>query len=277
MNGDYELCTDRVEEYRSHMACPSNPRRVLEHLFDAVGQNEYVNGAIGRLLRNSDCPTVCILGSATTDNLTSVIEFVTRERQGREATISLVEMDREAVTTHERAAESLGHRYQNIRIHIIEGDMRILSQYVSNVDLVISDMTINFNGSDVQNLVTLGQIRFVLENNGLVLFSCVVDGRYESKKYGANQERASVDPIRPNTFTASGPLRLAWTVPYYEELLFQEQGFDFITFDQAVGKAWKPPFRRYLLAPRKKFYEERIARFRRYGHVYLSIGSPSLD
>ena len=70
--------------------------------------------------------------------------------------------------------------------------------------------------------------------------STVVDARYESKRYGHDQEKAPINKNRPWEFIgAENLLRKCFTVPYYKQLI-RDSRFDVVAeFDIEEGKRWK--------------------------------------
>jgi len=88
----------------------------------------------------------------------------------------------------------------------------------------------------------------ILKPKGYVLISVVIDNRYESARYGTNQQKAPLNHHKPWTFKAQENLeRHCFTVPYYQEL-FKKAGFKVVKqFDTKAGKAWQPAFRRFFL------------------------------
>lgn len=127
-------------------------------------------------------------------------------------------------------------------------------------DIVINDCAINFNISDAQNKRTLTEVKRVLKSDqSLCIMSTVVPRRYDSAKFGQDQELVPKELIdQPVDFfplTFSEPSteisRKCWPVPYYKNL-FKGAEFNFHEFDSLRGKSYFPEksgisYRRFVL------------------------------
>ena len=143
---------------------------------------------------------------------------------------------------HQERAEKMGLS----NIHVNYDDIRNSNFKDKFFDVIINDFRLNFNLNDKQNTQAMKNIFRLLKAEGSILISVVVDARYESKRFGADQEKAPTNKDKPWTFAADEGLeRKCFPVPYYKRL-FKKSGFKIVKeFDIDEGKIWFTKFKHY--------------------------------
>jgi DNA-binding winged helix-turn-helix (wHTH) protein len=240
-NSGYVLITDGVtieaepeikvagtlptKSYLEYMNNPENPRQVYKNLFAAA-----------KPLPNAK--KILAVNSYSFDNVDSLKKYYPHSE------VYFSNFDSRALKLHEERMRIL----KLSGFHSVYDDIRQSIFKDSFFDLVINDFRLNFNSNNKQNKEAVSGMYRILKAGGTVLISLVVDPRFESEKYGLNQEKAPVNKDKPWNFVAQeGLTRKCFTVPYYKKL-FADTGFKNIEeFDIDNGKSWTPPFRRFKL------------------------------
>lgn len=214
-----------TQEYLEYMNNPKNKRRTLKDLFK-------------NLPLKISAQKILVVNSFSADNVSAVF------KQFPQATTYFSNFDLRALEIHQEKINELNAR----RFSTVLDDLR-QSLFRNNFfDLIINDFRLNFNTNHRQNLQAMASTFRILKPRGKVLVSVVVDGRFESPKYGCNQEKAPLNKYKPWTFKAQENLpRFCFTVPYYC-WLFKDCGFQIgKEFDLKNGQSWILPYRRFLL------------------------------
>lgn len=91
------------------------------------------------------------------------------------------------------------------------------------------------------NKQMMTNMKRVLKPGGWLLLSTLVDARYESARYGKDQEKAPIIKHRSwETIGEEGLRRWCFTVPYYKQLITRV-GFRLMAeFDIEEGKRYNP-------------------------------------
>lgn len=214
-----------TDEYLAYMNDQKRVRKVYRDLFLAMQKEGITNPKFS----NSQIRLLCV-NSYSYDNVDSVVAWAPR------AQIYFVHYDPRAIELHQTRVQELG---VIDRVSCWHDDLRESKLKEASFDLVINDFRLNFNQDDAQNRAMMRETYRVLKPGGVVLISCVVDGRYENARYGVDQEKAPLNTNKPGTFQADEHLvRRCWSVPYYRQL-FEKAGFSEIAeFDIEEGKRW---------------------------------------
>lgn len=234
------------EEYLEYMNNTSNIRKTLVDLFKSLKKENI------KLLNIKD-PMILVINSYSHDNVDAIASWLSNNKQ-QEARVIFSHLDDRAIKIHQKRIFDLGFEH----IETVYDDIRKTRLTPQSFDLVISDFRLNFNHNDEQNQEAMHGINKVLKSNGLILISVVVDSRYESSRFGKDQEKAPINKKSPHVFKFTENLeRFCFTVPYYKKL-FIDRGFKIIKeFDVKEGKTWfskekfipnqEPTYRRFLL------------------------------
>lgn len=234
------------EEYLKYMNDTSNIRKTLVDLFKSL-KKENIK------LLNFKNPMILIINSYSHDNVDAIANWLPDNKQ-QVARVIFSHLDDRAIKIHQKRIFDLGLDH----IEMIYDDIRKTRLTPQSFDLVINDFRLNFNHNDEQNQEAMRGINKVLKSNGLVLISVVVDSKYESSRFGKDQEKAPINKKSPHVFKFTENLeRFCFTVPYYKKL-FIDRGFKIIKeFDVKEGKTWfskekfipnqEPTYRRFLL------------------------------
>jgi len=234
-----------TDSYLAYVNNPYNPRKVYADLFLAL-KNEKLNIP-------QPVDSILAINSYSFDNIDTLIAAYPH------ASAYFTNFDDRALKIHdERIRELSLNSYQTLY-----DDIRTTRLQPNSFDLVVSDFRLNWNSDHQQNVSAMVNIYNLLKDMGTLLLSVVVDVRYESDKYGHDQEKAPLNLNKPWHFEAQERLtRLCHTVPYYKKL-FTDAGFVLQhEFDIAEGKRWstglvdvspltRPSYRRFLLTKSK--------------------------
>jgi len=214
-----------TQTYLEYMNNSENPRKVLEDLFNSIK----IEGSPKNII---------VINSYSCDNINTMSKYFKKSH------VYFSNFDQRALDIHQERIEKLGL----INFYTAHDDIRNSVFKDNYFDLVINDFRINFNTSDSQNIAAMKNMYRISSSNSQALISVVVDPRYESNKFGENQDRAPTNKDKPWTFSAQENLtRFCFTIPYYKRL-FKQTGFKIIKeFDIDNGKKWNPPYRRFLL------------------------------
>lgn len=238
-------------QYIEYMNDPKNIRKTLTDLFNSM-KKEKINNFLYDLLEKPDGLSILIINSYSHDNVDSVVNWLSTRGKKDKAVFS--HFDDRALKIHQKRVFDLKSEH----IEVIYDDIRQTRMTTNTFDLVINDFRLNFNSSNDQNVKTMKNTRRILKENGFALVSIVVDARYESSRYGKDQEKAPINKNAPFTFRFKENLdRFCQTVPYYKSL-FEKNGFKIVKeFDVSEGKTWfskekfipnhEPTYRRFLL------------------------------
>jgi len=216
-----------TQGYLEYMNNPKNKRKTLKDLFRALPIKE--NPLKGNVL---------VINSYSTDNVDAIA------KRSKNCHVYFSNFDKRAIKMHSDRIDEL-----NLDTFYAELDDIRNSVFKDNYfDFVINDFRLNFNTNDQQNLEAIKNIYRITKPGGKIIISFVIDPRYESVRYGANQEKAPTNKGKPWTFKAEENLtRFCFTIPYYKRL-FENAGFKINKeFDIDNGKKWNPPYRRFLL------------------------------
>lgn len=216
------------KEYLEYMNDSKRVRKVYKDLFAAIEEESAFK------IKHKPTRILCV-NSYSYDNVDSVVSWVKQNNWG-EVKIYFTHYDPRAVEMHTERIKELG---VSSYVESQYDDIRESKLKESTFDIVINDFRLNFNQNDVQNKSTLKHVWRILKNQGIAIFSTVVDGRYEHLRYGQDQELAPVNANKPGMFQADEHLvRRCWSVPYYRQL-FEKSGFASIReFDIEEGKRW---------------------------------------
>ena len=231
--GDNDI---KEQEYRDYMTSRPNKKVVLKDLFVAVEKEISVRQRINMLLSKAEPLTIVIVGSATPENIDTIFRAI-EPRKNKSDRIIVLDVDEKTAQQHQTFAKNIN----KTQINVLQGDMRAIPLPSDSTDLVICDMTINYNKTTIENEVAIGEVRRICkpQRSGGVIFSPVVDAKYDEPMYGTNQENVPADAINtPGEFNAlpDGSLkRLCWPLPYYRQLL-GKNFMDIIEFDIEEGK-----------------------------------------
>lgn len=211
--------------YLEYMNNPKNPRQVIANLFAS-------------LKKHPKAAKILVINSYSFDNVDAL------SSKYPDSVVFFSNFDTRAISLHQNRIDELNltnfhSTYDDIRNSVLSSEQ---------FDLIINDFRLNFNTNNYQNIKAVTNMHKLLKPGGTILVSVVVDPRYESKKFGENQNKAPTNKDKPWHFqNDEGLERKCFTVPYYIRL-FKAVGFREITeFDTEKGKVWNPPFRRYKL------------------------------
>ena len=233
-----------LHHYLEYMNNPKNVRKTLFDLFKAVK-----NENIGSHLKQA---TILVINSFSYDNIDAVSQWLTKRKISSRVIFS--NFDDRAIKIHLKRINELNLK----NFDVLFDDIRKTRLEKESFDLVINDFRLNFNTNHKQNIKAMKNTWKVMSPGGLALISVVVDPRYESPRFGDDQQKAPINKSAPATFIFMENLqRFCFTVPYYKKL-FLNSGFKIIKeFDVEEGKSWykkhqytknqEPAFRRFLL------------------------------
>jgi DNA-binding winged helix-turn-helix (wHTH) protein/ubiquinone/menaquinone biosynthesis C-methylase UbiE len=236
--------------YLRYMNNPKNPRKVLADLFVAMDK-EQINRYLDNLF-NQPPINILVINSYSFDNVDALADWLIKQKITAKTIFS--NFDEGALNIHQKRIETLG--FDNIKS--LFDDIRQTRLAPNSFRLVINDFRLNFNSSHQQNVSALKNIYKLLKPKGYAIISTVVDCRYDSPRFGTDQEKAPINKSSPWTFIFLESLRrYCFTVPYYKKL-FTKTGFKIIKeFDIEEGKGWtkkyprdpsrQPNYRRFLL------------------------------
>ncbi len=239
------------EEYLKYMNDISNIRKTLIDLFKST-KKESIDQYLKKSLIDIKEPMILVINSYSHDNVDAITSWLSNNDLHTRVIFS--HLDDRAIKIHQKRIFDLGLEH----VEVIYDDIRKTRLTPKSFDLVINDFRLNFNSDHEQNQEAMYGIRRILKSNGLVLISVVVDSRYESSRYGVDQEKAPINKSSPHIFMFKENLeRYCFTVPYYKKL-FIKSGFKIIKeFDVSEGKTWfnkekfipnrEPTYRRFLL------------------------------
>jgi DNA-binding winged helix-turn-helix (wHTH) protein len=228
VDGDLKLenpGTLPTKPYLEYMNDLKNKRRVLEDLFKVLKLNKTPH-------------EILIINSYSFDNVDAAAKSFPKSE------VFFTNFDPRALKLHQDRTDKL----KLTNFHSMHDDIRKSVLKDGLFDLVINDFRLNFNTSNAQNKLAMTNICRILRPGGKAVISVVVDARFESEKYGRNQENAPINKDKPWKFIAQEGLeRKCFTVPYYKRL-FEQSGFKTVLeFDIKQGKNWSPPYRRFIL------------------------------
>jgi len=196
--------------------------------------------------------TILVVNSFSYDNIDAISQWLTKGSITSRVIFS--NFDDRAIKIHLKRINELNLN----NFDVLFDDIRKTRLKKESFDLVINDFRLNFNINHKQNVKAMKNTWKVLKPGGLALISVVVDPRYESSRFGTDQQKAPINKSAPATFIFMENLqRFCFTVPYYKKL-FLNSGFKIIKeFDVEEGKSWfrkhqykksqEPSFRRFLL------------------------------
>ena len=227
-------------QYLEYMNDSQKSRRVYSDLFQAIEQE------------NVPIPPhpqkILSINSYSYDNVDTLAQ------KFPQAELYFINFDPRAVQLHSQRIQQL--KLNNAFAFL--DDIRQTKLQPESFDLIINDFRLNFNLSYQADRLTMTQTHQLLNSTGLVLISVVIDARYESSKYGQNQEKAPLNLNQPWHFHGlEGLIRHCHTIPYYKRL-FRLTHFQIVQeFDFDNGRHWgdihstnplvRPYFRRFLL------------------------------
>ncbi len=239
------------EEYLKYMNDTTNIRKTLADLFKSI-EKEKINKYLEKSLNDIKEPMILVVNSYSHDNVDAISSWLLNHHFY--ARVIFSHFDDRAIKIHQKRIFDLGLE----NIEAIYDDIRKTRLTINSFDLVINDFRLNFNSNHEQNQQTIYGIKKILKSDGMVIISVVVDSRYESSRYGVDQEKAPINKRSPHKFMFKENLeRYCFTVPYYKKL-FTKSGFEIVKeFDVAEGKTWfskekftpnhEPTYRRFLL------------------------------
>jgi DNA-binding winged helix-turn-helix (wHTH) protein len=229
------------QEYLNYMNNPKNIRKTLFDLFSALRSQSLENNILPNL--NQAHPArILIIDSYSADNIDAVSGWISQTMLVNPE-IYFTGFDERALQLHRLKINSGVYPFQ---IQVLYDDIRQSKIKSGIFDLVINDFRLNFNTTHTQNILSVKAMRRILKPQSFSLISVVVDPRYESSRFGKDQEKAPLNIHSPGIFYADEHLpRNCHTVPYYKSL-FQKAGFRIITeFDIKEGKSWVTGFKSY--------------------------------
>lgn len=232
------------DSYLTYMNDPGKVRKTLADLFTSLPAD--FRPLPGNIL---------IIDSYSADNIDALYDWTKKYPELSSAQIFFSHFDDRSLDIHRQRITDIGSE----NIFPIYDDIRNTRLKPQTFSLIVNDFRLNFNLSHRQNLRSLKNIYDLLIPGGSVLISVVVDARYESPRFGKDQEYAPLNIYRPWTFMAAENLRRnCYPVPYYTKI-FTDQKFKIVSeFDLSEGHNWAkqfispslsdPPFyRRFLL------------------------------
>ncbi|MBU1085542.1 helix-turn-helix domain-containing protein, partial [Patescibacteria group bacterium] len=234
--------TRPTKAYLDYMNNPKNPRQTIKDLLKALDNSSFAP-KLKSVLKTNHHPAILVINSYSYDNVDALHGY-TKNILKTPIPIYFTNSDDRALEIHRHQAQKLNLNH----IVTLYDDIRYSRLQSNSFSVVINDFRLNFNTTHKQNQLAMKNTHRVLKDKGLVLISVVVDDRYESSRFGTNQQKAPLNHHKPWTFIAQENLqRNCFTVPYYKEL-FQNANFKVIKqFDTKAGKSWQPAFRRFLL------------------------------
>ena len=239
--------------YIEYMNNPKNIRKTLYDLFKSLGK-QIQKSLKTRFLRRSEIK-ILIINSYSADNVDAAKNWTRSLFKNKKVDIFFSHYDRRSIEIHQKRIDLIKAN----NIFTIFDDIKNTKLKPRSFDIVINDFRLNFNSNHSQNVSSVKNTKEILKTDGISLISVVVDARYESQRYGKDQEKAPVNKNKPWIFESVEKLpRFCFTVPYYKKL-FKILGFKVIKeFDIEEGKKWLKHFktnpdrgltyRRFLLA-----------------------------
>lgn len=238
--------------YFQYMNNKRNVRKTLIDLFDSM-YREGVDRDMQTLLQSPTPLHVLVINSFSFDNVDAIHDFIAKRHNANDVII-FSNFNDSALKIHQKRVEELKLPH----IEVLYDDIRNTRLVKNSFDLVVNDFRLNFNSHHTQNVNSMKNIRSLLKKGGKALISVVVDPRFESARFGEDQEKAPINKYAPSTFIVTEKLlRYCFTIPYYKQL-FKLTGFDVVReFDIEEGKSWykklaytpdkEPSYRRFLL------------------------------
>jgi hypothetical protein len=218
-----------------------------------AAKNEHILTLITEKLTNSSFPSILAINSYSADNVDACLQMMSL--QHLKAQLTWTHYDHRALELHHQRIQAL----HAIEAQVVADDIRSTHLMPNNYDLIINDFRMNLNDTDKQNQAMLDGMKLVIRNGGYALVSIVVDARYETQRYGKNQEKAPIHSNSPWIFSGSEHYpRYCWPAPYYRQR-FKKCGWEIVKeFDVDEGKKWvtqmrdiedtkSPHYRRWLL------------------------------
>lgn len=236
-----------TQEYIDYMNNPKNVRKTLYDLFKSLGKTIFKP------------KNILVVNSFSIENISHLNNWI-NEIQTKPEVCIFSNFNESIIKYHQEEINNLNLE----NFSALYDDINLTRLKENYFDLIINDFRLNFNNNHMQNLNSMKNMNKLLKNDSQVLLSVVVDPRYESKKYGKNQEKAPINKNSPCTFEADEHLpRKCFTVSYYKQLI-KKSGFKILSeFDLLEGKRWiknldqnkkfLPTYRRYLLKKTSHF------------------------
>jgi DNA-binding winged helix-turn-helix (wHTH) protein len=238
-------------EYIEYMNNPKNIRKTLSDLFLSL-KKESVESKLKSIIGNQHSLSIIVINSYSHDNIDAMVNWLSKRHSKDKIIFS--HLDDRAIKLHQQRAFDLGLDH----VEVLYDDIRKTRLAPGSFNLIINDFRLNFNSNHQQNIATMKNTNKILKAGGFALISVVVDARYESSRFGRDQEKAPINQNAPFTFKFKENLeRYCFTIPYYKKL-FIKSGFEIVKeFDISEGKTWfskekfipnhEPTYRRFLL------------------------------
>jgi len=224
-----------TDQYLEYMNDPSKKRIVISDLFKAI-QKEGLMKHFESLLSSQDPVRILVINSFSVDNIKAINDWLA-VRKNEKDELYFINFDERSLKLHDEYAR----KYGDDQVWVIYDDIRYSRLKTKFFDLVINDFRLNWNEDHEQNELAMKNIFRVLKTSGWLWLSTLVDARYESPRYGKDQEKAPINRNRP--WIAVGEenlIRRAFTVPYYKNLI-KRSGFELTAeFDVEEGKKYHP-------------------------------------
>lgn len=215
-------------EYLAYMNDPSKPRKVYSDLLAAIAQDK-----IKIPLRNE--MTVICVNSYSIDNVDAIKDWVHSSKL-QQVQVYWTHYDPRALEMHRNRIRELECEGW---METLYDDLRDSRLKENTIDILINDFRLNMNQDDRQNQRMMANTYRILAKDGVALISTVVDGRYESDKYGQDQEKAPINARNPGIFQADEHLvRRCWSVPYYRQLFVQAGFLSIKEYEVSEGRRW---------------------------------------
>jgi len=245
--------TIATDGYIAYMNNPNSHRKILKDLFQAL-RREKLDQQFHDLFSSKNPLRILIINSYSYDNVDAIALWISKRKNANDC-IVFSHTDERALHIHRKRIEELG---LESTIKTIFDDIRDTRLRKNSFDLVINDFRLNFNTTHEQNKRTIIGMQKVMKMGTFALISVVVDPRYESSRYGADQEKAPIHLSSPWTFIYSEQLeRHCFPVPYYKSLFKNNKLKIVAEFDREEGKAWvkqhlstakhEPFYRRFMV------------------------------
>ncbi|MEA3355511.1 MAG: winged helix-turn-helix domain-containing protein, partial [Patescibacteria group bacterium] len=234
--------THPTKAYLDYMNNPKNQRQTIHNLLFALNK-EKLTRHLTNFLKTDPHPAILVINSYSHDNIDTLHSYA-KATFKNSIPIYFTNSDDRALELHRQKAQKLNLHH----LVTLYDDIRYSRLQTNSFSTVINDFRLNFNTTHKQNQQAMKHTYRILKPKGFVLISVVIDNRYESSRFGSNQQKAPLNHHKPWVFIAQEKLqRNCFTVPYYQEL-FKKANFKIIKqFDIDNGKAWQPSFRRFLL------------------------------